>query len=417
MAEELPDSLHRVISHFSARAASELREPVDPGAIPEVGAFDHQHRNVSLALDSVTLSGLETLEPVRVNWSDGRATLVASTSSASLRGTYRVAETAVSQAALRTAAMLTAGDLAATPAEADTELAAWFRDQELRRSDNGRVLSGMYASHEDTMNTLMVGKSNQSSLLRKALKRIETKRTTEAVRTSTYAHRRAQLFGGGLEAPDVPPIGDNTQYESSTAVYKAMVDAARKEAGPHIDDPANDYARLLNSMLHFNCAVAYVRTQHPGSHTPQEILKLVADTPQDQIPCGAAAIAEGKDPDEVPRWPIDREYFLRADAARNERHLLGSEAPSLTGTFADHAVGLELEMTLLVAGSSVMLENVRPRVTMLRIHLDGADDSELLSRLDAFAGETSFYIDLLRTRIAAALGSDAFLDRLSKTLA
>jgi hypothetical protein len=59
-------------------------------------------------------------------------------------------------------------------------------------------------------------------------------------------------------------------------------------------------------------------------------------------------------------------------------------------------------------------------VTTLRVRLAAndafAERKSLHARLDVFVSETAFYIDLLRTRIAAALSSPEIRERFTKSL-
>ena len=423
MSEPLPDVLHDAIAHFSARAAAHLREAIDTGSVAEVSAFDHDHDRIGLALENVALSGLESLEPTRLEWGGGtHATLTLTTDAASLRGTYRVASSPVSRPALEMAKMLGSPEsLAATAtAESDSRLAAWFRDAELHNSENGRVLNGMYYDHEDTINALTTGTSAASKSLRNALRTPATKNTANAVRTSTAAHREAKLHG--QPADNVPRVGAADQFTGGMTVSTYLVAAAKDAAGPNVSDPKNEYARLLNSTQWFGCAVRHIRSKHSGPLTPQEILRLIEATPRSEIPCPPPKLKAGEGSEapeaDAPQWPLDADHFLNVYDARVERRLL-RKIPPAGGDFADDNVRLEIDLDLTLDGS-VAIETVRPRVTMLRIHLAPNDAfagrESLLARLDAFAGETAFYIDLLRTRIAAALSTPEIRDRFTQSL-
>jgi hypothetical protein len=425
MSEPLPDVLHDAIAHFSARAATQLRDAVAVGSVPEVSAFDHERDRVGLALEDVALSGLESLQPTRFDWGGGtHATLTLATDTASLRGKYRVASTPVSRPALEMAKLLDSPDAlaAAATAESDTQLAAWFRDAELHNSQNGQVLSGMYYDHEDTINALTTGTSAASKSLRNAMRTQATKNTAGAVRASTAAHREAKLHG--QSADNVPPVGDKGQFDGGMTVSTYLMQASIDAAGPKRDDPANEYARLLNSTKWFSCAVRYVRSKHAGPLTPQEILRIIAATPRSEIPCppkvGMLQGAEGTDrhEDEAPQWPLDADHFLKVYAARTERVLLRKMAPA-GGSFADDHVRLEIDVDVTLDGA-VGIESMRPRVTMLRIRLAAGDAftgrESLHGRLDVFAGETAFYIDLMRTRITAALSAPEIRDRFAQSL-
>jgi hypothetical protein len=422
---ELPAVLHDAIAQFSARAATHLRDAFAVGSIAEVSAFDHERDRVGLALEDVALSRLESLEPTRLEWGGGtQATLTLTTDTASLRGTYRVASTPVSRPALEMAKLLEGPDAlaAAATAESDTRIAAWFRDEELHNSQNGQVLNGMYYDHEDTINALTTGTSAASKSLRNSLRTQATKNTANAVRASTAAHREAKLRGPSADS--VPPVGDKGQFDGGMTVSTYLMQAAIDAAGPKRDDPTNEYAKLLNSTRWFSCAVKYVRSKHSGPLTPQEILRIIAATPRNEIPCppkmGMLQGGEGAKPsdDEAPLWPLDAEHFLRVYDARVERRLLRTLAPA-SGSFADDNVRLEIDVDLTLDGS-VAIESMRPRVTMLRIRLDAGDAfagrESLHGRLDVFAGETAFYIDLMRTRIAAALAAPDMRDRFTQSL-
>jgi hypothetical protein len=423
MTERLPDSLHDAIASFAERAAIHLRQDVEVGPIAEVGAFDHERHRAGIALDSIVLSRLDTLEPVRLDWSGGdEATLTLTTAAASLRGKYRVASSRVSRPALQMAAALGADSsdaLAAAAARSDTDLAAWFRDEELQRSENGRVLTGMYYAHEDTINDLTTGTWKASTGLRNELKSRRTKSTTDAVRASTAAHREARLRG---DSPDnVPPIGSGDQESGGFAVQTNLLMAAKEAAGPSRDDPKNEYAQLINSMNWFGCAVRYVRKQQAGTLTPQEILRLVANTPQDQIPCPPprSALAKADEGNEGPMWPVDRDYFLRVNDARAERRLVRALPPA-GGAFSDDSVRIEIDLGLTNFGERIDVGPVRPHVSLLRIRLEPgeafAGRETLHARMSAFVAETAFYIDLIRTRIIAALTTPAMIDRFTRSL-
>ena len=422
MSEPLPDVLYDAIAHFSARAATHLGDAIDTGSVAEVSAFDHEHDRVGLALEDVTLSGLQSLEPLRLDWGGGaHATLTLSTDSASLRGTYRVASSPVSRPALQMARLLESPEgLAATAtAESDSQLAAWFRDAELDTSRNGKVLNGMYYAHEDTINALTTGTSAASKSLRNALRMPATKNTTNAVRLSTAAHREAKLHG--QPADNVPSVGNDAQFNGGMTVTTYLTQAALDAAGPHKSDPNNEYARLLNSTKWFSCAVRYVRTKHAGPLTPQEILRIIAATPESEIPCSPKMLqgAEGVESnDDAPMWPLDSEHFLKVYEARVERRML-RRIPPAGGAFADENVRLEIDLDLTLDGA-VTIDALRPRVTLLRIRLESNDAfagrESLHARLDAFAGETAFYIDLLRARIAAALSTPRVHDRFTRSL-
>ena len=429
MSEPLPDVLHDAIAQFSARAATNLRDAVSIGSVAEVSAFDHERDRVGLALEDVALSGLESLEPTRLDWGGGsQATLTLTTDAASLRGTYRVASSPVSRPALEMATMLGAGNpdslAAAATAESDTQLAAWFRDQELHDSDNGRVLNGMYYDHEDTINALTTGTSAASKSLRNAMRTPATKNTTNAVRASTAAHREAKLRGQSTD--NVPRVGANDQYSGGMTVSTYLIQAALDAAGPNQSNPNNEYARLLNSTKWFSCAVKYVRSKNAGPLTPQEIMRIIAATPRSEIPCpppkmtGMLQGAEGgveHQQDEAPQWPLDADHFLQVYEARTEQRML-RKMPPASGSFADDSIRLEIDVDLLLDGS-VSIESIRPRVTLLRIQLAGdgfAGRESLHARLNAFAGETAFYIDLIRTRVATALSAPAIRDRFAKSL-
>jgi hypothetical protein len=421
MSEPLPDVLHDAIARFSARAATHLNGAIDVGPVAEVSAFDHEHDRVGLALEDVALSGLESLEPTRLEWGGGtRATLTLTTDAASLRGTYRVAASPISRPALEMAKTLGSPDaLAATAAEADTQLANWFREAELHNSENGRVLNGMYYDHEDTINALITGTTPESKALRNALRTPTTKGTVNAVRTSTAAHREAKLRG--QPADNVPRVGANDQYAGGLTVATYLILAAQAAAG-RANDPKDEYARLLNSTKWFSCAVRYVRSKHSGPLTPQEILRIIESTPRGEIPCppkAAGPLQGTQDPEhDPPQWPLDAEHFLRVYDARVERRRL-RRIPPAGGPFADDSVRLEIDLDVTLDGS-VAIDTLRPRVTLLRIRLtanDAFDGREpLLARLDTFAGETAFYIDLLRTRIAAALSAPEIRERFARTL-
>jgi hypothetical protein len=429
MSEPLPDVLHDAIAQFSARAATHLRDAVALGSVAEVSAFDHEHDRVGLALDDVSLSGLESLEPTRLDWGGGtQATLTLTTDAVSLRGTYRVASSPVSRPALEMASMLGSQSpdtfAAAATAQSDTQLAAWFRDNELEGSGNGHVLTGMYSLHEDTINKLTTGTTAQSQALRNEMRKQRTKDTTNAVRKSTAEHQVAKLRGQSADA--ATPI-EPTNDASGFGVYTYLFLAAKGAAGASQQDRTNEYAKLLNSMAWTNCAVKWVRSRNPGRLNPQQILRIIADTPQAEIEreCGPKPVAmlqAGADPwgdpeTARPLWPLDREEFLQAHDARVERRLLRKMAPA-SGAFADETVRLEIDLDVTLNGTvngTVAIEALHPRVTLLRIRLAAGDAfagrESLHSRLDAFAGETAFYIDLLRTRIAAALTTPDMRDR------
>ena len=424
MSEPLPDVLHDAIAQFSARAATHLRDAVAVGSVPEVSAFDHERDRVGLALDDVVLSGLESLEPTRLEWGGGtQATLTLTTDTAALRGTYRVASTPVSRPALEMAKLLESPDAlaAAATAESDTQLADWFRKNDLKESENGKVLIGMYSAHEDTINALTTGTSAASKSLRNAMRTPATKNTANAVRASTAEHRKAK--DSKQSADNVQPVGDKGQFDGGLTVSTYLMQAAIDAAGSKRDDPTNEYAQLLNSTKWFSCAVKYVRSKHAGPLTPQEILRIIAATPRSEIPCppkvGMLQGGEGSTlpEDEAPLWPLDTEHFLRVYDARVERRLR-TLAPA-RGSFADDNVRLEIDVDVTLDGA-VGIELLRPRVTMLRIRLDAGDafaGRELLhGRLDVFAGETAFYIDLMRTRITAALSAPEMRDRFAQSL-
>jgi hypothetical protein len=419
MSEPLPEVLHDAIARFSTRAATQLGDAVDVGAVAEVSVFDHEHDRVGMALEDVALSGLQSLEPTSLDWGGGaHATLTLSTDSASLRGTYRVASSPVSRPALEMAKLFDSPDAlaAAATAESDSQLAAWFRDAELHHSENGRVLNGMYYDHEDTINALTTGTSAASKSLRNALREQRTKNTASSVRASTAAHREAKLHG--QPADNVPSVGTTEQYTGGLNVATYLTQAAIAAAGTHQSDPNNEYARLLNSTKWFSCAVRYVRTKHSGPLTPQQILRIIESTPRSEIPCTPKGNETLQSAEDAPQWPLDAEHFLKVYDARVERRLL-RRIPPAGGSFADDRVRLEVDLDVTLDGA-VAIDTLRPRVTLLRIRLDANDAfagrESLHARLDAFAGETAFYIDLLRARIAAALSTPEIHGRFTRSL-
>jgi hypothetical protein len=306
--------------------------------------------------------------------------------------------------------------LAAAAAEDDTNLARWFRDQELAGSNNGRVLNGMYMAHEATMNKLTTGKFKNSVPLRNELKKQRTKDTRNAARKSGGEHQLARMRGGSTD--NVERVGDETQMSAGLTVQAYMLAAATEAAGPQAKDPRNEYAQLMNSTKWFACAVKWARKKQAGPATPQQLLNIIANAKREEIDADCGRLAKGVGAaEDAPYWPIDYEYYESVYNARAERRLKSMQPAR--GSFAAADVVVEIDVDVIIGDDGVSVDDVRPRIPLLRIRLDSAPMSERASlheRLDAFVSSTGFYIDLVRSRIAAALTAPSMRERFVRTL-
>ncbi|MBX2828931.1 MAG: hypothetical protein KTR22_12265 [Flavobacteriaceae bacterium] len=418
---------------------------VNVGDIPKQQMFKEPVLGyMNLTMTDTTLDGLGSYESGKltckaISSTETQVDLTITFDSVTFAGKYNVGTGGIAGCAIATGAALTGGGvhtyLPASDPSNNIELAQWYRDVALPKSDNGKTLVGAYYAHQDTIQKVQLAKNNMSAQYRTVLAANQQKTTKGAVIDSTSYYQQKQ--SGGSPSGTPPKVGNGSQYAGGFASHIALMKATAYMMSQQSLEIAagNEYAELLNAMTQFNDNVLQFQKTNPSEVDTTTIMNYVDTakpvTSNAKIPLYEFIESEDGTIDavtvgEVDCWPLNHKRYVKAYTARHEE-FLDAAAPmdtfNIDGNFSDKAQQLTIALSVNFSNATGSLVATAKSISITIGDLDitisdsgWSGHESLYDKIASWIANTKIFQDILKSKVSSALNKQKTLDDFSKTL-
>ncbi|MDG5490532.1 hypothetical protein [Psychroserpens sp. SPM9] len=419
---------------------------VDVGDIPKQQMFKEPVIGyMNLTMTDTVLSGIGSyssgnLTCKAISPTDTQVDLNVLFSSVAFSGKYDVGSGGLAGCALATGAALTGGHVhgstlasGVTPPDNNVELAQWYRDVALPKSENGKTLVGAYYTHQDTIQKVQLANNNMSQQYRQVLAQSQQAQTKGAVVDATTFYQEEQ--SGSNPPGSAPKVGNGDQYSGGFAAHIALVKATAYMMGSegYTLEDSNDYSELLNAMSQFDDNILAFQKTNPTEVDTTTIMQYVATaTPvnaDSKIP--VFEFTQDKNGDitatqvgEKDTWPLNTALYDQTYAARVEPLVISPEDTfNIDGNFSDAAQQLKIGVTVDFSNATGTLVATAKSITMslgsLKITISDSGwngHESLYDKIASWIANSKFFQDILKSKMHKALNSQSTLDSFSKVL-
>lgn len=416
---------------------------IEVGDIPKQQMFKEPVLGyMNLTLSNTSLNGIDSYQNGNLTCTPKSPTetdvaLTLPFGSVTFKGKYDVGTGGLAGCAIATGAFLTGGGVslpASTPAPSgNIELAQWYRDVALPKSENGKTMVGAYYAHQDVIEKVQLDSNNYSAQYRSVLAQEQQKKTKGAVVDSTSYYQKENT--GAALSDSAPKVGNGDQYAGGFASYIALMKATSymmKQKGLAIE-AGNEYAELLNAATQFNGNVVAFQKTHPAEVDTGTIMdyvdtatpvKSASKIPLFEFPekdnVGACQLVGEKD-----TWEVDHNLYLQTYEARtaSEPLVTAQDTFNIKGDFTDAAqqliISLDVEFSnatgsLVATAKSINMKMGNLHITISKSGWSGHES--LYDKIASWIANTDLFQDILRSKISSALNSKSTLDAFSKVL-
>lgn len=399
---------------------------------------------MNLTMTQTSLNGIGSYESGKLTCTptsptDTQVDLSVTFSGVTFAGKYDVGTGGIAGCAIATGAAITGGHahdaLAAESNDPSNniELAQWYRDVALPKSDNGKTLVGAYYAHQDTIQKVQLANNNMSQQYRTVLAESQQQQTKGAVTDATSYYQESQA--GQDPSGSAPTIGTQAQYNGGGASHIALMKATAymmQQEGLAVDD-GNEYAELLNAMTQFNDNIYAYQQKYPNPEPASTVMNYVATAQpvnENKIPLyefneKKGGALEAVQTGEVDPWPLNLKHYQKAYMARHDAtEVAGPEDTfNIDGDFSDQAQQLTISVSVSFSNSTGSLVATAKSITMsmgsLKITISNSGwggHESLYDKIATWVANTKVFQDILKSKIKTALNSQSTLNSFSKAL-